>query len=140
MLMPNTDVPEPLDPDERRRATVEGAERAFGKNLRLERERQGLSQAHVAAALLPFGITWHQTTVAKVEGGTRPVGLREALSVSFVLGMPLMSLLGSGSIIAPADRQRVALSELARMERHIHSRRRELWVEAFLDTEDHEED
>jgi transcriptional regulator with XRE-family HTH domain len=73
-------------------------DKAFGARMRQVRERNGVSQGSLAANLIIMhGISWHQTTVAKVEAGERPIRLGEAVAVAEVLGVPLATLvLGDG--------------------------------------------
>jgi hypothetical protein len=75
-----------------------------------------------------YGYSWHQTTVAKVEAGKRPVKLSEAIAVSYVLGVPLTQLanpVGGDQPTTPAATQ-LALVELARLEQYVTQRKTEL--------------
>ena len=85
-----------------------------------------MPQSHIALVLkLLYGHQWHQTTVAKVEAGERPVKLTEAVAVSYVLGVPLDQLIDGQNMHVPASKQ-MALAELTRMEQYLERRRREL--------------
>lgn len=60
--------------------------RTTGQQLRAQRERLGLSQREVAeqvSELLPD--PWRQTTVAKVEAGSRPLRWVEVWALAWVL-------------------------------------------------------
>lgn len=66
----------------------------FGQHARQRREYLGMSQAVVAHIMTdPFGISWHQTVVAKIESGERQVKLAEALALSKIYGMKLEDLM-----------------------------------------------
>ena len=58
-------------------------------NLRALREHQGMSQAVLAAAMRDRNWPWHQTTVARVEGGNQEVSIGEATDLARILGVPL---------------------------------------------------
>ena len=102
----------------------------FGRRIREERERRRWPQQHLATSLSAlYGHAWHQTTVAKVEAGERPVKLAEAVALAALLHMPLGDLLDDDA--APAERPNVdlAVAELARLESQIARRRDELQTE-----------
>ena len=108
------------------RTHVKELDANFGRRVREERERSGMPQSHIALVLkLSYGHQWHQTTVAKVEAGERPVKLAEAVAVSYVLGVPLDQLIDGQNTHVPASKQ-MALAELTRMEQYLERRRREL--------------
>jgi transcriptional regulator with XRE-family HTH domain len=58
-----------------------------GANVRRYRTAKGLSQADLAAALSAGGEHVHQTTVLKIEKGTRPLRFSEAVRISEALGI-----------------------------------------------------
>lgn len=61
----------------------------FGSNLRVIRERRGISQADLARAMSGRGLPWHQQTVAQTEAGKRPARWSEARALAVILGTPL---------------------------------------------------
>lgn len=72
------------------------AEAKIGANIRDERQRQGLSQEHLATLLRTFGFEMHQTTVAKIEGGKRPLRVAEMFAFADALSLPWLSLIEGG--------------------------------------------
>jgi transcriptional regulator with XRE-family HTH domain len=114
-------------PDNRRRA-VSGLDETFGRRVREERERRRMPQQHIATVLgAIYGFTWHQTTVAKVEAGERPVKLAEALAISYVLEVPLDELIdGQGHLEMVPTSARGAVHELSLLEQYVVRRRHEL--------------
>jgi transcriptional regulator with XRE-family HTH domain len=118
--------------------SIAAADRHFGQRLRALREERGMSQQTLVALLGERGITsWHQTTVGKVEVGTRPVRLAEALAVAAVFDMTVDELLQDpDSERARSRRARQLLarrSELAVIESLLRDRERQLdaWLEAI---------
>ncbi len=63
----------------------EPADERFGANVRTERERGGMSQSALAAAMTERGHTWHQQTVTRVEGGRQSLRLAEAEDLAAIL-------------------------------------------------------
>jgi transcriptional regulator with XRE-family HTH domain len=118
--------------------SVAAADRRFGQRLRALREERGMSQQTLVTLLEGLGITsWHQTTVGKVEVGTRPMRLAEALAVAAVFDMTVDELLEDpDSERARTRRIRQLLarrSELAVIESLLRDRERQLdaWLEAI---------
>jgi transcriptional regulator with XRE-family HTH domain len=100
------------------------------------REERGISQQTLVTLLADLGITsWHQTTVGKVEVGTRPVRLAEAIAVAAVFDMTVDELLEDpDSEHSRSRRARQLLargSELAVIESLLQDRERQL--DAWLD-------
>jgi len=91
---------------------------------RLWRQARGWSQEEVAEKLRHQGFEMHQTTIAKIERGTRPLRVAEANAIAAVFKMPIMavfelSLPGDAPWWAPDDqpetiRKRQELLERAR--------------------------
>lgn len=78
----------------------------FGERLRAERQARDMSQSHVLLVLeASHGIKWHQSTMTKVEAGTRPVRLFEALALASVLHVDLADLLDDPQSQHSADRR-----------------------------------
>lgn len=74
------------------RAALEAHERVFGAKVKLWRLERGWSQEQLAGRLRDLGIEMHQTTVAKLETGRRPVRLSEAFAVATAFRVPLLSI------------------------------------------------
>ncbi len=79
-------------------AMLEEMARDIGKTIRRRREALGWSQADLAEQMTALGQTWHQTSAAKVEAGSRPIRWNEAVALALVLGFPRVdSILGEAS-------------------------------------------
>lgn len=63
-------------------------EREFGALARDSRKRKRLSQQDVAEAMSSRGFPMHQTTLAKLERGQRPLRMSEAVALSDILLIP----------------------------------------------------
>jgi transcriptional regulator with XRE-family HTH domain len=116
--------------------SIATADRLFGERLRALREERGMSQQTLVALLVDLGISsWHQTTVGKVEVGTRSVRLAEAIAVAAVFDMTVDELLEDpDSEHSRSRRARQLLargSELAVIESLLQDRERQL--DAWLD-------
>lgn len=64
-----------------------------GANVKWLRVVAGLSQTQLAEALSRHGFSAHQQTVLKIEKGSRPLRLEEAVQVAEVLDIPVTDLL-----------------------------------------------
>lgn len=101
----------------------ESWERRFGEALRSWRQERGWSQEDVAERLRRQGFEMHQTTVAKIERGARPLRIAEAAALVEVFELPIIAVLGLEATVdntsAPDDRRR----ELEEARRRLdHSR------------------
>lgn len=67
--------------------------RMVGENIASLRRAAGLSQEELAAGVEEYGVPMRQQTVVKIEKGQRPLRLREAEHIGFVLGVGIESLL-----------------------------------------------
>lgn len=67
-------------------------EAIVAKNVRRLREARGLSQQQLGTDLAPQGAGMHQTTVAKLEAGARPLRLNEVLAIAAYFDVPIESL------------------------------------------------
>jgi transcriptional regulator with XRE-family HTH domain len=76
----------------RRRAEHESWEKRFGEVVRGWRLDRNWSQEEVAERLRHQGFEMHQTTVAKIERGARPLRVAEASAIGTVFGMPVMAV------------------------------------------------
>jgi transcriptional regulator with XRE-family HTH domain len=104
---------------EEERARQRDFDATFGARLRRERERQQVSQASLADSLTYHGVPWHQTTVAKVEAGERPIRLAEATALARLLGIPLATLAIGHDDERGTWRLRRAIAELERVRRRV---------------------
>jgi transcriptional regulator with XRE-family HTH domain len=78
--------------------TSKWTDKQFGKVLKKHRVRRGWTQPQMAEMLADKGVQpMHDTTVAKIEAGTRSVRINEAAGFADVLGIPLDALLGRRS-------------------------------------------
>ena len=76
----------------RRRAAHEAWEKRFGEVVRGWRLDRNWSQEEVAEKLRYEGFEMHQTTVAKIERGARPLRVAEASAIGAVFKMPVMAV------------------------------------------------
>lgn len=73
---------------------VEAVDERFGREVAKERERRGWSMTELASRLSQEGLTnFHAATVGRLERGTRPVRLSEAVVIASVMGKQLDDLL-----------------------------------------------
>jgi transcriptional regulator with XRE-family HTH domain len=70
----------------------ESWERRFGEVVRGWRQDRNWSQEDVAERLRHQGFEMHQTTVAKIERGARPLRVAEATALAQVFEMPVMAV------------------------------------------------
>lgn len=75
-----------------RRAAHESWEKRFGEVVRGWRLDRNWSQEEVAEKLRHEGFEMHQTTVAKIERGARPLRVAEAAALGAVFDMPIMAV------------------------------------------------
>ncbi len=69
------------------------AEARVGERTRKHREGRGWSQEELGRRLEAHGFGMHQTTVAKLEGGGRPIRLNEVHALAIIFGVPLAAFL-----------------------------------------------
>lgn len=83
------------DPVQRRRVHEEW-EKNFGDNVRHWRRERNWSQEELADKLRSEGFDLHQTSVAKIERGTRPLRVAEAAAIATIFRVPPLAVfLGS---------------------------------------------
>lgn len=75
--------------DDDQLAIPDDAEQRFAANLRLLRERQGISQVKLAQEMAARGWPWRQQTVTRVENGQRMIRFGEATALAEILDTPL---------------------------------------------------
>jgi transcriptional regulator with XRE-family HTH domain len=95
---------EPAFPDE--------AEQRFAANLRILRERRGISQARLAQEMLAREWPWRQQTVARVENGQRMIRFGEAMTLASILGVPLNRFTRPVSEVIEVEKIRAANTRL----------------------------
>lgn len=79
------------------------AEERFGAEVRAKRLAAGLTQGQLAAAMTHRGSPIHQTTIAKLEAGTRPTSVAEVVTLAGILGVPAGSLFPSAAEMSRAE-------------------------------------
>ena len=95
-----------LRPPEERRTVFEWWEKSFGQKVRQWRKARDWSQEYLAEQLNLHGFDVHQTTVAKIERGARPLRVSEAVALAAVFGMPALSVFyGPGPEDEPMSQQ-----------------------------------
>lgn len=80
----------------------EQTDRYFAANLRMIRERRGISQVTIAQEMAARGFPWRQQTVTRIESGLRMVRLGEARAVAEILRVTLDRLTWSGAEVNEA--------------------------------------
>lgn len=102
--------------DSSRERALKQAAIDFGRRVKDLRRSEGLTQAQLAERLSQWGRSYHQTTVAKLEAGTRPTSLEELIPLAAALGVSQREFFEDPS---PAERAahnvRVAEQELLRL-------------------------
>lgn len=83
-----------MTPDDRQAAAVPIGD-VLRARIREERKRMGWAQGDLAARVTALGVRIHQTTVSKIEEGTRRVTLEELVAIGAALTTPLPMLLAS---------------------------------------------
>lgn len=73
-----------------------GIDANIARNVRSARERRGISQSELARRVTEVGVTgFHQTTIARIESGTRALRASEAIAVCEVLKVTFEMLAAS---------------------------------------------
>src|SRR6476646_1132206 len=70
----------------------ESWEKRFGEVVRGWRLDRSWSQEDVAEKLRHQGFEMHQTTIAKIERGMRPLRVAEATAIATIFEMPIMAV------------------------------------------------
>lgn len=102
-----------------RKQTPASTNERVGRNLKALRQAAGLTQTELAARLTDEGHPFAQQTVLKVERGTRPLKLDEAVDLANILDVTVGDL-----IFSRADGD--ALAEMMRAETMRRHAEREL--------------
>ncbi len=113
---------------ERQQQNVDQLDPVVGQRVRELREARAWSQSDLAHALEQRGLTWHQTTVAKVEAGRRTIKASEALALAYALQIPVEKLLDPDNLDQFLDANFFAgqQTELRRLELYLERRQREM--------------
>jgi transcriptional regulator with XRE-family HTH domain len=74
------------------RETFEHHEKILGQKVRQLRTERGWTQEQLAEKLNGLGWTMHQTTVAKLEAGARPIRIAEADALALAFGLPIEAM------------------------------------------------
>lgn len=67
-------------------------EQLFGARVKDLRQAQGWSQEELARRMTVAGYSMHQTTIAKLEGGSRPTNVAEVAALAAIFNMPIEAL------------------------------------------------
>ncbi|WP_197506996.1 helix-turn-helix domain-containing protein [Mycobacterium sp. 852002-50816_SCH5313054-b] len=78
-----------------RRQEHESWEKTFGEMVRQWRRARSWSQEQVAELLRLEGFDMHQTTVAKIERGARPLRVAEAAAIAYIFDVPPLAIFES---------------------------------------------
>jgi transcriptional regulator with XRE-family HTH domain len=85
-------------------AFPDDSEQRFAANLRLLRERHGISQVKLAQEMAARGWPWRQQTVTRLENGQRMIRFGEATALAEILDTPLERFTRAGPEAAEAER------------------------------------
>ncbi|MFC5999352.1 helix-turn-helix domain-containing protein [Quadrisphaera sp. GCM10027208] len=84
-------------------------EAVIGGNIRRLREARGLSQRQLCAELVLHGLSWHQTTLSKVEAGDKPLRVNEAAALASYFDVPVESLWDEPELQAAQDEVQMSI-------------------------------
>lgn len=105
-------------------------ERVLAAQARAYREKLGLTQDEIAAAMTARGHRMRQSTVAKIEAAQRPVRVNEAVALAAVLHADLPALLAGpaqqdrqDALAAARDEERELAGQLRQAERRLEEHR-----------------
>ncbi len=100
-----------------------GPEAIFAGHLKRWRAARGWSQQDLAERMAKdFGYGWHQTTVARVEGRSRPLRLNEAIALGMLFDV------GLDELLQPPPATLGEMQELRAQEERLRAHERELAV------------
>jgi transcriptional regulator with XRE-family HTH domain len=98
--------------DDDQLAMPDDTEQRFAANLRLLRERQGMSQVKLAHEMAARGWPWRQQTVTRVENGLRMIRFGEATALAEILHTPLERFTRPVSEASEVEKIRAASARL----------------------------
>lgn len=78
-------------------------DQVFARRLRALREVAQLTQRQLADQMTVAGYRMHQTTIAKIEAGDRPVVIGEAVCFASIIGVDLADLVKEPVPVEPVD-------------------------------------
>src|SRR5262249_43205040 len=90
--------------DDDQPASPDDSEQRFAANLRLLRERHGISQVKLSQEMAARGWPWRQQTVTRLENGQRMIRFGEATALAEILDTPLERFTRAGPEAAEAER------------------------------------
>lgn len=100
----------------------QGPERRLGAKVRELRRERGWSQEDLARRLDAFGYQMHQTTVAKLEAGERPIRVNELAALAVILEVTAAELIADLSLVPPdVARLEKTLRNLEKTYADLHS-------------------
>jgi transcriptional regulator with XRE-family HTH domain len=102
-------------------------EKHFGEVVRQWRLRREWTQEDVAESLRREGFEMHQTTVAKIERGARPLRVAEAAALADVFEMPIMAVFGLTVVEDPAALLNSRHAELDEARKRVDDNRATLY-------------
>lgn len=103
------------DPDEATGQWYEMTPEAnVGKRTRRHREQRGWSQEELGRRLGNYGFAMHQTTVAKLENGSRPIRLNEVQALADIFGVSPGDLFEEDTSVQNEHEVAVAAREVQR--------------------------
>jgi transcriptional regulator with XRE-family HTH domain len=103
----------------------------LARRLRELRETARLTQRQLADRMTGAGYQMHQTTIAKIEAGQRPVIVGEAVALARIIGVDLAALVTEPA--APDSRELAnAKAALAAAERDVDSQRHQVAERAAI--------
>ncbi|NTY59096.1 helix-turn-helix domain-containing protein [Mycolicibacterium sphagni] len=108
----------------------ESWEKRFGELVRQWRQERNWSQDDVALFLRDQGFEMHQTTVAKIERGARPLRVAEAAALADLFEMPPMAVFGLAQVEDPATLVDSRHVELEQARRRVDDSRETLYCVA----------
>lgn len=108
----------------------------FGRRVRRLRKEAGLTQKELADRIGQWGRSYHQTTVAKIESGTRPTSLDELIPLSVALGVSQRAFFEDPSPAERAERKvREAEQRLLELRSELRTTHARFWqVRSELET------
>jgi len=106
--------------------------------LRVLREAAGLTQRQLAHQMTLAGRKMHQTTIAKIEAGERPVSVGEGAALADIMGCGLGDLITEPATLQAAADLAEAFAECARWERRVMEQQaiRDVAAAELADAED----
>jgi transcriptional regulator with XRE-family HTH domain len=102
-------------------------EKRFGETIRTWRNDRGWPQEEVARRLAWQGFDLHQTTIAKIERGARPLRIAEAAALAEVFEMPITAIFGLAQLEDRTANRGEQQRELEQARRQVDDSRETLY-------------